>query len=94
MSEEPWTWQCDHVIPSDAGEGRLVLDRVLAELTDRRWPQHDVYSVHLAMEEALVNAIIHGNGRDLSKQVWIRCRIRDFLTHPQPTPPFGRDNRS
>ena len=40
------------------------LDEVLAQLEAQHWVQHDVFSVHLAMEEALVNAILHGNRRD------------------------------
>ncbi len=35
----------------------------------------DVFGVRLALEEALVNAIKHGNRMDLNKQVQIDCRI-------------------
>ena len=75
MSEEQWIWQCDHVIPSDTAAGRRVLDEVLQELEARHWSQHDVFAVHLAMEEALVNAITHGNRLDPDKRVSVSCRM-------------------
>ena len=43
------------------------------------WVDHDIFSIHLALEEALVNAIKHGNGLDLAKQVRVRCRMSDDL---------------
>jgi serine/threonine-protein kinase RsbW len=79
MSTEQWIWRRDHVIPSDTAAGRRVLDEVLAELEARHWSQHDVFAVHLAMEEALVNAIKHGNRTDPDKQVRVRCRMSPKL---------------
>jgi serine/threonine-protein kinase RsbW len=74
MSEH-WIWRCDHVIPSDPIAGRRILEEVLRQLESRHWRQHDIFSVHLAMEEALVNAIYHGNRLDAAKQVWVTCRV-------------------
>jgi serine/threonine-protein kinase RsbW len=79
MSETRWIWQCDHVIPSKAGAGRQVRREVLQQLRQQQWARHDVFSIHLALEEALVNAIQHGNGLDESKQVHIRCRMSEDL---------------
>ena len=74
MSEQ-WIWRCDHVIPSDAAAGRQVLEELLDQLEAQHWRQHDIFSVHLAMEEALVNAIHHGNRLDAGKRVHVSCRI-------------------
>jgi serine/threonine-protein kinase RsbW len=79
MSEEQWIWRRDHVIESDTAAGRRVLDEVLQELQARHWCQHDVFAVHLAMEEALVNAIIHGNRLARDKHVRISCRMSPEL---------------
>jgi serine/threonine-protein kinase RsbW len=79
MSEEQWIWQRDHVIESDTAAGRRVLDEVLGELQARHWCQRDVFAVHLAMEEALVNAIIHGNRLARDKHVRISCRMSPEL---------------
>ncbi|HLA84334.1 MAG TPA: ATP-binding protein, partial [Thermoguttaceae bacterium] len=79
MSEPRWIWQCDHVIPSQPGAGRNIRQDVLRQLHQANWGQHDVFSIHLALEEALVNAIRHGNALDATKQVHVRCRMSDNL---------------
>jgi serine/threonine-protein kinase RsbW len=88
MSEH-WTWRCDRVIPSDTLSGRKILDEVLGQLEAHHWQQHDVFGVHLAMEEALVNAILHGNGSDTRKQIRVIClmspeRVRIEITDEGP----------
>ncbi|HUT11328.1 MAG TPA: ATP-binding protein [Thermoguttaceae bacterium] len=85
MSEDHWIWQCEHVIPSDTASGRRILGEVLGQLQSRHWRAHDVFGVHLAMEEALVNAIQHGNRFDEDKQVRIACRIAPELVHIEIT---------
>jgi serine/threonine-protein kinase RsbW len=75
MSEERWIWQCDRTIPSDTTVGRQVLDELLEQLALQNWPPRDMFGVNLAVEEAIVNAVIHGNGRDASKHVRVRCRV-------------------
>jgi serine/threonine-protein kinase RsbW len=72
---DPWIWRCDRVIPSDTAAGRQLLDEVLAHLEAEHWVQHDIFGVHLAMEEALVNAIQHGNRLDARKNVHVSCRM-------------------
>jgi serine/threonine-protein kinase RsbW len=47
--------------------------------------QHDVFGVHLAMEEALVNAIRHGNRLDPGKQVQFACRMTPDLVRIEIT---------
>ena len=68
-------WQIDRVVDSDAAAGRQLLNEVIDQLETRGWPQHDVFGVHLAMEEALVNAIQHGNGQDANKHVHVVCSL-------------------
>jgi serine/threonine-protein kinase RsbW len=74
MSEQ-WSWRCDRVIPSDTIAGRQVLGELLEALEAQHWQQHDLFSVHLAVEEALVNAICHGNRSDSGKQVHVACLV-------------------
>ena len=75
MAEACWIWRCDRKIANDPGAGRQVLDELLERMHAEDWAQHDVYSVCLAMEEALVNAIIHGNRLDADKRVHVACRL-------------------
>ena len=85
MSETRWIWQCDHLIPSKTGAGRKVRREVLDQLERHAWVEHDVFSIHLALEEALVNAIEHGNALDESKQVQVQCRMSDDLMQIEVT---------
>ena len=61
-------------IPSDTAEGQAVQERIVALLEKLGYPARDVFGVRLALEEALVNAIKHGNKHDPGKQVHICCR--------------------
>jgi serine/threonine-protein kinase RsbW len=79
MSQAPWVWQLERVIRSQTGAGTPVLQEVLEQLEKHHWVQHDIFSVHLAMEEALVNAIRHGNRLDTTKHVHVACRMTPDL---------------
>ena len=48
---------------------------IVRQLQVHEWEQRDVFGVHLALEEAVVNAIKHGNGEDPEKSVQVVCRI-------------------
>ncbi len=65
----------DVTIPSDTSEGRLVQERIVQLLEQRNYPMRDVFGVRLALEEALVNAIKHGNRMDPNKTVRIECQV-------------------
>jgi serine/threonine-protein kinase RsbW len=43
----------------------------LDELQSRSFDQEDIFAVHLALEEAFVNAVKHGNRMDAAKKVRI-----------------------
>jgi serine/threonine-protein kinase RsbW len=59
------------VIPSDLAEARRVQEEIAEVLTSARYGEHDIFSIKLALEEALVNAIKHGNQLDPDKQVTV-----------------------
>ncbi len=85
MSEDRWIWQLERVIPSETGAGAPVLQEVLDQLEKHQWVQHDTFSIHLAVEEALVNAIRHGNRLDPSKHVRVACRLSHDLVRIEIT---------
>ena len=70
-------------IERQARELEAYTQRVLEEIIDRlrrsRWNERDVFAVQLALEEALINAIKHGNGDDPAKRVCCCCRIASDL---------------
>lgn len=85
MFDNHWIWQCDRVISSDAASGREVLEDILVQIEARSWPERDVFAIHLATEEALVNAIEHGNRCDAGKRVEIVCRLAEDLVRIEIT---------
>jgi serine/threonine-protein kinase RsbW len=60
------------VIPSDTAEARRVQEQIEESLKKYSGcTEKELFSVKLALEEALVNAIKHGNGYDRNKRVTI-----------------------
>jgi len=68
---EDWRSQSLHT-PQEIDQ---ILARILAELSEAGYSGHDTFSVRLAMEEAIINAIRHGHHHDLSKEVRIRYQL-------------------
>lgn len=62
-------------IPSDTLEAQKVQQRIIQLLEDLDFEPRDVFGMRLALEEALVNAIKHGNQMDPNKSVRIGCSI-------------------
>lgn len=65
----------DESIPSETAQGQRVQERIIALLEQMGYSQKDVFGVKLALEEALVNAIKHGNGMDPNKVVRVKCQV-------------------
>jgi serine/threonine-protein kinase RsbW len=68
-------WQKKIDLPSERGVTRLITDDLLEQLGAHGWPPSDIFAIHLAAEEALVNAIVHGNQLDPAKRVHVVCEI-------------------
>ncbi len=76
MSEDQVAcWRHEAILPSERGASRLVLDDLLEQLAVHGWQQSDIFGIHLAAEEAIVNAIVHGNQLDPAKTVKVTCRV-------------------
>lgn len=77
MAEQPPTaaWQRMVTLPSERGTSRLVTDELLEQLGQHGWPPDDIFAIHLAVEEALVNAVVHGNRLDPKKIVHVNCEV-------------------
>src|ERR1051325_11576351 len=72
--EEDSVQEWEEIIPSDTAAGQSVQERIIQLLEALSYDERDVFGVRLAIEEALVNAIKHGNRMDPSKTVRITCR--------------------
>ncbi len=62
------------VIPNNTAAGQSVQERIIQLLEELRYEERDVFGIRLAIEEALVNAIKHGNQMDPNKTVRVLCR--------------------
>lgn len=62
-------WSIDKQIRSEAEAARKTLEELLDRLAADGWTEDQTFGIHLAVEEALMNAIKHGNKRDPQKLV-------------------------
>jgi serine/threonine-protein kinase RsbW len=95
MAVDEWIWQIEESIPSQTSEGKRILESVLHQLEAENWFPHEIFGVHLAMEEALVNAIKHGNRFDDAKRVQVVCKLspeRIYLQVRDEGPGFRPDD--
>ncbi|MEX1224523.1 MAG: ATP-binding protein, partial [Pirellulales bacterium] len=75
MQNAHWIWSTNQRIPSERGAGQSIAEEILGELRKAEWDEKDIFGVRLALEEALVNAIIHGNRLDKQKSVTVECKM-------------------
>ena len=69
------TWKYDQKIDSDPNLCASVIEDLLSQLSAFDWPDKDTFGIHMAMEEAIMNAMCHGNQRNLQKKVHIKIEI-------------------
>jgi serine/threonine-protein kinase RsbW len=62
------------VIPSDSGAAKQVITDIITRLRQLDYDDAEIYGINAALEEALVNAIKHGNTCDNTKKVHIAYR--------------------
>jgi serine/threonine-protein kinase RsbW len=75
MSDAGVRYSMAVVITSDPAEARRVQEEIELRLKDRQFSEREIFSIKLALEEALVNAIKHGNRFDRSKKIHISYTI-------------------
>ncbi|MBI1246747.1 ATP-binding protein [bacterium] len=73
--ENNWLWSNQETIPSDTAEGQRLIKELLTQLEIAQWGSHETFGIHLAAEEAIVNAIKHGNKQDPNKSVEVDMRV-------------------
>jgi len=68
-------WKFENSIPSEPDYCAKVLHVVLDQLEKEGWNNKDTFGIHMAMEEAIMNAIRHGNRCAPDKEVKIEIEI-------------------
>jgi serine/threonine-protein kinase RsbW len=74
------------VVPNDLNSAKQAEDRIMSELARCAYSPDTTFAIKLALEEALTNAIKHGNNNDASKQLTLR-----YAVNPQRTVIMVRD---
>lgn len=75
MVEHAWTWRLSKAIPSSKDIGHQVIEELLAALTEAGWDGGEFFHVQMAVEEAMINAITHGNQEADDKLVEIEFKV-------------------
>ena len=65
------------IFPSDFAEARRAQDKVVATVQQHRYDADSVFAIKLALEEAVINAIKHGNKFDKKKNVIVEAVVSD-----------------
>lgn len=82
MSEPtPSTWSTHRTLPSDTAIAAEFTNELVDAMTDRNWAPRDVFRVQLAFDEAIVNAIRHGNRFDPEKTVEVSIACNCETVH-------------
>lgn len=63
------------VIPSDLSRSREVQTRILDEVMKYKYNSDSLFAIKLSLEEAMVNAVKHGNKFDERKHVYIEALV-------------------
>lgn len=64
-------------IPSDTAEGLAVQEQIISLMEKHEYSMRDVFAMRLSLEEAITNAIRHGNGGDKDKHVQVLADVSD-----------------
>ena len=63
------------VIPSDVSAASGMSEQIMAEVQTHGYSENSQFAIRLALDEAITNAIHHGNGNDPSKSVQIQYYV-------------------
>jgi len=69
------------VIDSDTAQGQRIQTDIVAIAQKCEFSEPELFAIRLAIEEALVNAIKHGNGSDPTKKVRIDYSVDTEKIH-------------
>ena len=69
-------FDCAITIPSDVSRGQEIQEQIMLAIESREFGPRSVFGMRLALEEAIINAIKHGNKRDPKKSVEIVWKVR------------------
>ncbi|MEM9412417.1 MAG: ATP-binding protein [Planctomycetota bacterium] len=75
MSNSLDVWEYKDCISSTVDAAADVIRILVEQLEKFQWSEKDSFAVHMATEEAILNAVKHGNEFDETKQVDVELRL-------------------
>lgn len=75
MNPSDIVWEIEKQIASNVDQASAVVRELVQQLKQNAWPEKDAFGIHMAAEEALMNAVKHGNELDESKKVDVIIRL-------------------
>ncbi len=85
MDKSAILWEFDQSICSTIDKAAALVRDVVKRLKRFEWQEKDVFGIHMALEEALMNAIKHGNANDTTKRIQVLIQIRENSLHSRIT---------
>ena len=64
-------------IPSNTTDGLAVQEQIIALMEKHDYSMRDIFAMRLSLEEAITNAIRHGNQGDEQKKVHVQASVTD-----------------
>jgi serine/threonine-protein kinase RsbW len=68
-------WKYRKSLASDLDLGHAAIEELMLALGAASWEGSDLFRIQMAIEEAVVNAIEHGNKRDSSKSIHLDFEV-------------------
>ena len=65
----------ESVIPSNLDRAREIQELIEKQLQTHQFEEKEIFGIRLALEEAIVNAMKHGNRMDAAKNVRVQFRV-------------------
>jgi len=81
LESQTWTWTREHTFPSDMDVVHSLIEEVMEVVRTDQWSEKDVFALELILEEALTNAVKHGNNSDPSKHVRFDCKLNQSTVY-------------
>jgi serine/threonine-protein kinase RsbW len=79
MANTQNSWQLDRTFSSTLENGHAAIEELMQALEKYEWASRDTFHIQMAIEEAIVNAIEHGNELDQSKTVRVSFCVESSI---------------
>ncbi len=83
MDGDEWTWELEKTIPSSKDVAHAQVELLINALTEAGWDGSDLFHVQMSVDEAIMNAVIHGNEESPDKQVDFVFRVSEKAAYVQ-----------